>query len=547
MAVDEDSEASRAPLLHDTADNSYGSTHRVVTRVDNETASESHGHGEQFDNVPKDKRKLGLFSAASLIFNRLIGTGIFATPSLILHASGSVGVALCMWLCGAVIAAIGTTVYIELGSALPRSGGEKNYLEYIFRKPAFLVTCIFAVYALIMGSSASNSLVFSEYFLNALSVDATPFHTRVTAFICLTLCAFLQGTSVRTGLFLQNTLAVFKLVLLLFFVVSGLLALLGILPPTEYPLPSHPFRRPFEGSTTDASVLISGMYNVIWAFVGYNAANSALSEVRNPVWTVKRAAPLALGTVTVVYLLVNVAYFAVVEKADILSGRRIVAALFFRNLFGKSAERILSLCISLSTLGNLLGGHFHQGRMLQELGREGTVPYASFFASSQPFGAPLAALAFQWAFNVILIVLPPESDAYAFMINLSSYCNNIVGVAVALGLVLLSSSLLPFTSYKWDPPFKASRVVVVTFMLVNVFLLAMPFVPPKDGRGYYQNMPYYAHALAGCLLSIIGVIYWYLWSRIMPSLGKYRLERDWVVGEDGVGRNVFKRVGRGIQ
>lgn len=41
---------------------------------------------------------------------------IFATPSLILHASGSVGVAICMWLCGAVIAAIGTTVYIELGS-----------------------------------------------------------------------------------------------------------------------------------------------------------------------------------------------------------------------------------------------------------------------------------------------------------------------------------------------------------------------------------------------------------------------------------------------
>lgn len=73
----------------------------------------------------------------------------------------------------------------------------------------------------------------------------------------------------------------------------------------------------------------------------------------------------------------------------------------------------------------------------------------------------------------------------------SSYCNNIVGVAVALGLVLLSSSLLPFSSYKWDPPFKASRIVVVVFMLVNIFLLAMPFVPPKDGRGYYQNMPYY--------------------------------------------------------
>jgi len=31
--------------------------------------------GEMFDNVPRAKRRLGLFSAASLIFNRVIGTG----------------------------------------------------------------------------------------------------------------------------------------------------------------------------------------------------------------------------------------------------------------------------------------------------------------------------------------------------------------------------------------------------------------------------------------------------------------------------------------
>ena len=31
---------------------------------------------------------------------------------------------------------------------LPRNGGEKNYLEYIYRRPKFLVTCIFTVYGL---------------------------------------------------------------------------------------------------------------------------------------------------------------------------------------------------------------------------------------------------------------------------------------------------------------------------------------------------------------------------------------------------------------
>ena len=43
-------------------------------------------------------------------------TRIYATPSNILRSSGSVGVALIMWLVGALVAACGTAVYIELGT-----------------------------------------------------------------------------------------------------------------------------------------------------------------------------------------------------------------------------------------------------------------------------------------------------------------------------------------------------------------------------------------------------------------------------------------------
>ena len=81
-----------------------------------------------------------------------------------------------MWLVGALLAACGTAVYIELGTVcfllcrhwelgqtlsffcikgLPRSGGEKNYLEYIYRRPKFMVTCTFVVYTLIMASLLS--------------------------------------------------------------------------------------------------------------------------------------------------------------------------------------------------------------------------------------------------------------------------------------------------------------------------------------------------------------------------------------------------------
>ena len=60
--------------------------------------------------------------------------------------------------------------------------------------------------------------------------------------------------------------------------------------------------------------------------------------------TLKRAAPLAMLLVTLVYMLVNVAYYAVVSKEEILGSGRIVAALFFGKVWGAGAERVGFLC-----------------------------------------------------------------------------------------------------------------------------------------------------------------------------------------------------------
>ena len=93
--------------------------------------------------VREAKRQIGVTSAVFLIFNRMIGTGIFATPSAIFSLSGSVGLSLFIWVAGMLIAAAGMAVYLEFGTAIPRNGGEKNYLEYVYRKPKFLVTGLY--------------------------------------------------------------------------------------------------------------------------------------------------------------------------------------------------------------------------------------------------------------------------------------------------------------------------------------------------------------------------------------------------------------------
>jgi amino acid transporter len=85
---------------------------------------------------------------------------IYATPGQVLRFSGSVGVSFIMWSLGAIIAACGTTVYVELGTGIPRSGGEKNYLEYIYTRPKFLVSCAYIGYTLIMVRTLQLRLLF---------------------------------------------------------------------------------------------------------------------------------------------------------------------------------------------------------------------------------------------------------------------------------------------------------------------------------------------------------------------------------------------------
>lgn len=108
--------------------------------VDHETASDD---GHDVYQTSDGRRQIGLVSAIFLIFNRMIGTGIFATPSSILALSGSVGLSLFIWVGGLIIAAAGMAVYLEFGTGLPRNGGEKNYLEFVFKKPRYLVTGLY--------------------------------------------------------------------------------------------------------------------------------------------------------------------------------------------------------------------------------------------------------------------------------------------------------------------------------------------------------------------------------------------------------------------
>jgi amino acid transporter len=135
----------------------------------------------------------------------------------------------------------------------------------------------------------------------------------------------------------------------------------------------------------------------------------ALSETRNPTRALKIAAPLAVISVNILYIFVNIAYFAAVPKEEILSSGQILAATFFHNMFGTRAERVMSVFVALSAFGNVLSVLFSQGRIVQELSREGLFPFSRVWASIWPFNTPAAGLFEHYLVSV--------TDAYNFLLK----------------------------------------------------------------------------------------------------------------------------------
>ena len=74
------------------------------------------------------KRRLGLTVTAAIVVANMIGTGVFTSTgyqAISLHDPKTI---LLAWIVGGVIALCGAACYAELGTLMPRAGGEYVYL-----------------------------------------------------------------------------------------------------------------------------------------------------------------------------------------------------------------------------------------------------------------------------------------------------------------------------------------------------------------------------------------------------------------------------------
>jgi hypothetical protein len=221
-------------------------------------------------------RNITWSSAYILVISRVIGSGIFATPGVIVKGVGSVGLSLALWIVGAIIG-------LEYGCMLPRSGGEKVYLEFVYRKPRFLASTLVATQAVLLGFTASNCIVFAQYTLYAFDVEATDLRRKSLAVGLLTAITIVHGCFMKTGIFIQNFLGWIKVVLVIFMVFSSLFVVAfrdvkvdGM--RSHFPAGSDLWK----GSDWSWGIITTSLFKVFYSFAGLGNVNN----VNSTIWSI---------------------------------------------------------------------------------------------------------------------------------------------------------------------------------------------------------------------------------------------------------------------
>ncbi|KAI0835650.1 amino acid permease-domain-containing protein [Hypoxylon sp. FL0890] len=275
---------------------------------------------------------------------------------------------------------------------------------------------------------------------------------------------------------------------------------------------------------------------LLTCIIRWSNAAYVLNEVKRPVHTLKIAGPLGLGICGVLYTLANVSYFAAATPQEVAASGTTVASYFFGKVFGVTAKRVLSVFVGLSALGNVLTITFAQSRVNQELAKEGVIPFPRFWASGWPVGSPSAGLLLHFIPSFIVIVAIPFGDAFNFIVDVEGYPTSVIAMFVVVGLFIL----------RWEAPnanrpFKVWWPIAALFAAGQAFLLVAPFLYPPGGKGD-TSLPYWLYPIIGIVILVAGVVYWAIWWRLLPKIGRYSFQERKVELKDGTVVTTFDRV-----
>ncbi len=357
------------------------------------------------------KRQLGLGITAAIVIANMIGTGVFTSTGYQAASLHDPMTILLAWVIGGVAALCGAACYAELGSMMPKAGGEYVYLREAYHPIAGFMSGWVSLTAGFSMPIAAASIAFSKY----VAVLAGGLDSPVQKLISIALILAVTGLhafDTKLGGRVQAVFTGLKVALIVVFIVAGLTAGHGDWAhfATEHGGFSNVFTKNFA---------ITLMY-VSFAYSGWNAAAYIAGEVEKPERTLPRALLIGTGVVMTLYVLLNVVYFYALPSAK-LAGVGEVGAAAAGALFGGTAGNLITSLIALALVSAVSAMVMAGPRVYASMAADRALPKQLGWHSAR--GVPAVAVAAQGVLASIFVLvatLPQLIELVGFTLAVSA-------------------------------------------------------------------------------------------------------------------------------
>ena len=389
--------------------------------------------------TPADSAKsLTVTGATVLGIGSMIGAGIFA---LLGEAGAVAGAAVWIsFLIGGAVAGLLGYVCAKLGMRFPSSGGLITYLIEGFGKSRLVgIACWLGYMAAIVIVGALIAVSFGGY-ATALFIGQNAAPAWDNVFITAMLLAML-GINLVGATFVARAQSLIVAIVLSAFAVFIVVTIANI----------NPDLLAFSGYPS-ASKIVASVALTFFAYLGFNVITFTAGDLRNPKHDLPRAMTYALGTTSVVYVLIAIGVFGTLTTHQVIGYGETAIAEAARPTLGDAGFTIMAIVALLSTAGATNATLYASGNLTGMLAKTGLFP--PIFGEKSPLGRNAGLLI---TTGVVMIV--------ANVVDLSAIAS--VGSAVSLMVFLF----VGLAGYRRRADTQSNTALVVASIVVIAVVL----------------------------------------------------------------------------
>jgi len=393
------------------------------------------------------RRALGLFDGTMLVIGSMIGSGIFIVSADIARTVGGGGWLLVIWLVTGLMTVTGALAYGELAGMMPHAGGQYVYLReaynplvgFLYGWTLFLVIQTGTIAAVGVAFAKFTAVLFPGLGETAVLFQAGPVKLtaqRLVAILNVAVLTFINTRGIVGGKWIQNTFTSAKTLALVALIALGLGAgiSLGVFRDNLGTFWNAATTRAGSGGLSVEPLaglallgaLGAALVGSLFSSDAWNNVTFTAGETVNPRRNIPLSLAIGTGSVTLLYILANVSYLAVLpvagapDAAD-AAGRGIqfaaadrVATAAMSVIMGPAAAVVMAVLIMISTFGCNNGLILSGARVYYAMARDGV-----FFRSAGRLNTrsvPGAALIVQGVWACLLCLSGTYGDLLDYVI-----------------------------------------------------------------------------------------------------------------------------------